>query len=48
MIDSNILYSRVITPAGRIVKEPTVLGATLIGIAFLAGIAVLVFLCAFL
>lgn len=44
----HVLYSRVLTPYGRIVKEPTVLGAVLIGAAFLAGIAALVFLFSFL
>jgi hypothetical protein len=48
MIDHNILWSRAIGFDGRIVKEPTVFGAALIGLAFFAGLALLIFLFAFL
>jgi hypothetical protein len=48
IVKDHVLYSRVLTPYGRIVKEPTVLGVVLIGATFLVGIAALVFLFAFL
>lgn len=46
--DKTVFYSRVITPTGRIVKEPTFLGALLAGVVLFAGIGALIFLCAFL
>lgn len=46
--DKTVFYSRVITPTGRIVKEPTFLGAVLAGVVLFAGIGALIFLCAFL
>lgn len=48
IVQDHVLYSRVLTPAGRIVREPTVLGAVLISIALAAGIGTLLFLFAFL
>jgi hypothetical protein len=48
MIDHNILWSRAIGFDGRVVKEPTVLGAALLGIALFAGIGALLFLFVFL
>lgn len=45
MIKTNLLWSSTINPTNdRIVKEPTVLGATLLGILFIAGLAAIVFL----
>ena len=44
MLDGNLLYSRVIGNDGRLRKEPTVLGAVLIGIALFAGVALILFL----
>jgi hypothetical protein len=48
IVQDHVLYSRVLTPYGRIVKEPTVLGVVLLGAAFSVGIAAIVFLFSFL
>jgi len=44
MLRTHLLYNDVIESDGRISKEPTLLGAILIGIAFIAGFALLVVL----
>lgn len=43
-VSTGLLYSNVIEDDGRIKKEPTLLGAVLIGIAFIVLISALVFL----
>lgn len=48
LANDNVLYSRVITPAGRIVKEPTFLGTVLIGVALFSAAGALIVLCSFL
>jgi hypothetical protein len=44
ILSNNVLYSRVLTPYGRVVKEPTALGALLIGIGFVVVFGLIVFL----
>jgi hypothetical protein len=44
MLDEHLLYTRIIGNNGHIETEPTFLGAVLIGIAFIAGMALLVYL----
>jgi hypothetical protein len=48
MINKSILNTQEIGYDGRIRREPTLLGATLIGIGFAAGIAAIVFAFSFL
>jgi hypothetical protein len=45
MLNENILWARPIDPmSGKLIKDPTFLGALLIGIAFFVLISALVFL----
>jgi hypothetical protein len=48
VIKSNLLYATVIQHDGRLQKEPTLLGAVLIGIGLFAAFALLIFLGSFL
>jgi hypothetical protein len=48
IVQDHVLYSRVLTPAGRIVNEPTFLGIALGAIAVCAIAGGVLFLFAFL
>jgi hypothetical protein len=45
---NNLLWSRAITPSGRLIKEPTILGVILIGVPLVLLVSVLLFLGLFL
>jgi hypothetical protein len=44
MLNENILWARAISPTGRLIKEPTLLGAVLIGLFLFVGFSLIVFL----
>jgi hypothetical protein len=48
MLRSNLLYTTMIESDGRLAKEPTFLGAVLIGIGLFAVFAFIIFLGSFL
>jgi len=48
MLSENILWARAIGPTGRLIKEPTILGVVLIGIAAFVVLTAVVFLGSFL
>jgi hypothetical protein len=48
MFSENILSSRAIGPTGRLMREPTFLGAVLIGLAAFVVLTAVVFLGSFL
>jgi hypothetical protein len=48
MISENILWARAIGPTGRLIKEPTILGVVLIGVAAFVILTAVVFLYSFI